>query len=172
MSRRRCLIADDSRSVDSIGVRTPPCDLVGIEVPVVLAMGGAVTPELAAVSNADGVGILPLSWTSPDESASVMEETPTLEREPFVEDGVVSGILEDVGVVATASRTFRLELPFSRAGTNEDRIEVDGPTPVELVVTRIDADSATAARTLHTARAALHLAPRLRFPLKVRAGLP
>jgi len=101
-----------------------------------------------------------------------MEETPTLEREPFVEDGVVSGILEDVGVVATASRTFRLELPFSRAGTNEDRIEVDGPTPVELVVTRIDADSATAARTLHTARAALHLAPRLRFPLKVRAGLP
>jgi hypothetical protein len=52
------------------------------------------------------LGILPLSWTSPDEIASVVEEKRTLEREPVVEDGVVSGILDRVGAVATAGRTI------------------------------------------------------------------
>jgi nitronate monooxygenase len=52
-------------------VRTPLCDLLGIEAPVVLApMGDAVGPALAAaVSNAGGLGMLPLTWTSPDEIA-------------------------------------------------------------------------------------------------------
>jgi nitronate monooxygenase len=58
-------------------VRTPLCDLVGIEAPIVLApMGGAGTPTLAAaVSNAGGLGMLPLTWTSPDEIATVVAET-------------------------------------------------------------------------------------------------
>jgi nitronate monooxygenase len=75
-------------------VRTPLCDLVGIEVPVVLApMGGAVTPELAAaVSNAGGLGILPLSWASPDEIASVVDETRQQTRRPF---GVNLGLAWD-----------------------------------------------------------------------------
>jgi nitronate monooxygenase len=66
-------------------VRTPLCDLVGIEVPIVLApMGGAVTPELAAaVSNAGGLGLLPLSWASPEEIASVAEQTRQLTGRPF-----------------------------------------------------------------------------------------
>src|SRR5436190_11248217 len=47
-------------------------------------MGGAVTPRLAAaVSNAGGLGILPLSWASPDEIASVVEETRQLTERPF-----------------------------------------------------------------------------------------
>jgi NAD(P)H-dependent flavin oxidoreductase YrpB (nitropropane dioxygenase family) len=75
-------------------MRTPLCDLVGIEVPVVLApMGGAVTPELAAaVSNAGGLGILPLSWASPDEIASVVDETRQQTRRPF---GVNLGLAWD-----------------------------------------------------------------------------
>jgi hypothetical protein len=66
-------------------VRTPLCDVVGIEVPIVLApMGGAVTPELAAaVSNAGGLGLLPLSWASPEEIASVVEQTRELTGRPF-----------------------------------------------------------------------------------------
>ena len=41
-------------------LRTRICDLLEIEVPIVLAgMGGAATPELAAaVSNAGGLGVL------------------------------------------------------------------------------------------------------------------
>lgn len=66
-------------------MRTRLCDLVGIEVPVVLApMGGAVTAELvAAVSNAGGLGMLPLSWSSSDEVSSVIEETRRRTDRPF-----------------------------------------------------------------------------------------
>jgi len=66
-------------------VRTPLCDLVGIEAPIVLApMGGAVTPALAgAVSNAGALGILPLTWTSPEEIAAAVEETRLQTERPF-----------------------------------------------------------------------------------------
>jgi nitronate monooxygenase len=75
-------------------VRTPLCDLVGIEVPVVLApMGGAVTPTLAAaVSDAGALGMLPLTWTSPDEIAEVVEETRRRTERPF---GVNLGLAWD-----------------------------------------------------------------------------
>jgi nitronate monooxygenase len=66
-------------------VRTPLCDLVGIEAPVVLApMGGAVTPALAAaVSNAGGLGMLPVTWTSPAEIGTSVDETRKRTERPF-----------------------------------------------------------------------------------------
>jgi nitronate monooxygenase len=75
-------------------VRTPLCDLLGIDAPVVLApMGGAVTPTLAAaVSNAGGLGMLPLTWTSPDEIATVVDETRQQTERPF---GVNLGLAWD-----------------------------------------------------------------------------
>jgi len=75
-------------------VRTSLCELVGIEVPVVLApMGGAVTPTLAAaVSNAGALGMLPLTWTSPDEIVEVVEETRRRTERPF---GVNLGLAWD-----------------------------------------------------------------------------
>jgi nitronate monooxygenase len=75
-------------------VRTPLCELVGIEVPIVLApMGGAVTPALAAaVSNAGGLGMLPLSWSSPEEIRTVVDESRSLTSRPF---GVNLGLAWD-----------------------------------------------------------------------------
>jgi nitronate monooxygenase len=75
-------------------VRTALCDLVGIEAPVVLApMGGAVTPTLAAaVSNAGALGMLPVTWTSPDEIATVVSGTQRLTERPF---GVNLGLAWD-----------------------------------------------------------------------------
>jgi nitronate monooxygenase len=75
-------------------VRTPLCDLLGIDAPVVLApMGGAVTPQLAAaVSNAGGLGMLPLSWTPPGEVAALLDETRQLTERPF---GVNLGLAWD-----------------------------------------------------------------------------
>jgi nitronate monooxygenase len=75
-------------------VRTALCDLVGIESPVVLApMGGAVTPALAAaVSNAGGLGMLPLSWSTPEEIAGIVDETRQLTHRPF---GVNLGLAWD-----------------------------------------------------------------------------
>jgi NAD(P)H-dependent flavin oxidoreductase YrpB (nitropropane dioxygenase family) len=66
-------------------VRTPLCDLVGIEVPIVLApMGGAVTPNLAAaVSRAGALGMLPLTWTPPEQIAAVVEATRLHTDRPF-----------------------------------------------------------------------------------------
>src|SRR4051812_6800197 len=47
-------------------------------------MGGAVTPTLAAaVSNAGGLGMLPLTWTSPDEIATVVDDTRQRTERPF-----------------------------------------------------------------------------------------
>ena len=63
-------------------MRTPLCDLLGIDQPIVLApMGGAVGPRLAAaVSNAGGLGVLPLTWAA---DASVIRETQELTSRPF-----------------------------------------------------------------------------------------
>jgi len=56
-------------------------------------MGGAVTPTLAAaVSNAGGLGMLPLTWTSPDEIATVVDETRQQTERPF---GVNLGLAWD-----------------------------------------------------------------------------
>lgn len=75
-------------------MRTPLCDLVGIEAPVVLApMGGAVTPTLAAaVSNAGGLGMLPISWSTPGEIAGTVDEIRQRTERPF---GVNLGLAWD-----------------------------------------------------------------------------
>jgi nitronate monooxygenase len=56
-------------------------------------MGGAVTPPLAAaVSNAGALGMLPLTWSSPDEIAAVVDETRRRTDRPF---GVNLGLAWD-----------------------------------------------------------------------------
>ena len=66
-------------------MRTALTELLGIEAPIVLApMGGAVTPELAAaVSNAGGLGVIPLSYSTPDEIKSTAGEIAALTDRPF-----------------------------------------------------------------------------------------
>jgi NAD(P)H-dependent flavin oxidoreductase YrpB (nitropropane dioxygenase family) len=51
-------------------IRTPLCDLLGIDAPIVQApVGSAASPELvAAVANAGGLGMLALTWTPPDRA--------------------------------------------------------------------------------------------------------
>ena len=64
---------------------TPACDLLGIELPIILApMKGAVGPELAAaVSNAGGLGLLPLWGESIDIVRSSIRKTRSLTSAPF-----------------------------------------------------------------------------------------
>jgi nitronate monooxygenase len=68
-----------------VSMKTSLCDLLGIEVPVVLAgMGGASTPRLAAaVSNAGGLGILGAAACGPDELRNWIAETRRLTSKPF-----------------------------------------------------------------------------------------
>ena len=58
-------------------MRTPVCELLGIEQPVVLAPMVAVPRLAAAVSNAGALGMLTLTWSA-DVGASVSIETVAL----------------------------------------------------------------------------------------------
>lgn len=66
-------------------LHTPLCDRLGITVPIVQApIGGACTPELvAAVGNAGGIGIHPLSWVPVEGIAPLVERTRALTNRPF-----------------------------------------------------------------------------------------
>ncbi len=68
-----------------MGLHSPLCDLLGIEVPIVLAgMGGGSTPELAAaVSNAGGLGILGAAACSPTQLKEWIARTRKLTSKPF-----------------------------------------------------------------------------------------
>jgi nitronate monooxygenase len=64
-------------------MRTPLCDLLGIEHPIVQApMGGPAVPQLAAaVSNAGALGTLALSWS--DDAGAAVRELEGLTTRPF-----------------------------------------------------------------------------------------
>ena len=66
-------------------LRTPLCDLLGIELPILQAgMAGVAGPALAAaVSNAGGLGILGGYKTTPDELRQLIAETRRLTDRPF-----------------------------------------------------------------------------------------
>ncbi len=62
-------------------VRTPVCELLGIEQPVVLAPMVAVPRLAAAVSNAGALGMLTLTWS--EDVGAVVRETAALTARPF-----------------------------------------------------------------------------------------
>lgn len=69
-------------------LRTPLCDLLGIDVPILLAgMGGvSMAPLVAAVSNAGGLGIMGAANLSPDDLRTEIRKTRTLTSKPFAVD--------------------------------------------------------------------------------------
>jgi NAD(P)H-dependent flavin oxidoreductase YrpB (nitropropane dioxygenase family) len=64
-------------------VRTPVCDVLGIEHPLVQApIGPAAVPSLvASVSNAGALGMLALTWF--DDPAGLIRETAAITSGPF-----------------------------------------------------------------------------------------
>jgi nitronate monooxygenase len=62
-------------------VRTPVCELLGIEEPIVQAPMSAVSQLAAAVSNAGALGMLALTWSSP--AGDPVRETAALTDRPF-----------------------------------------------------------------------------------------
>lgn len=69
-------------------LRTPICDLFGIDVPICLAgMGGvSMAPLVAAVSNAGGLGIMGAANLVPDGLRAEIRRTRELTRRPFAVD--------------------------------------------------------------------------------------
>jgi enoyl-[acyl-carrier protein] reductase II len=66
-------------------IRTPICDLLGIEVPILLAgMGGVSYAEVcAAVSNAGGFGSLGMAGMAPEQIRDQMKQVKDLTDKPF-----------------------------------------------------------------------------------------
>src|SRR3984957_14374573 len=62
-------------------VRTPVCELLGIEQPIVLAAMVAVPELAAAVSNAGGLGMVTLTWSDP--AGDVVRATTARTDRPF-----------------------------------------------------------------------------------------
>src|SRR5690348_4340459 len=62
-------------------MRTPVCELLGIEQPIVQAPMVAVPPLAAAVSNAGALGMVTLTWS--EDVGAVVRETAALTVRPF-----------------------------------------------------------------------------------------
>jgi nitronate monooxygenase len=62
-------------------VRTPVCELLGIDQPIVQAPMSAVAELAAAVSNAGALGMLALTWSTP--AGDVVRQTAALTDRPF-----------------------------------------------------------------------------------------
>jgi nitronate monooxygenase len=62
-------------------VRTPVCELLGIEQPIVQAPMAAIPQLAAAVSNAGALGMLTLTWS--EDVGAVVRETAALTARPF-----------------------------------------------------------------------------------------
>ena len=69
-------------------LKTPICDLFGIEYPIFLAgMGGvSMAPLVAAVSNAGGLGVMGAAALSPDDLRTEIRKTRQLTKKPFAVD--------------------------------------------------------------------------------------
>ena len=69
-------------------LRTPICDLFGIDHPILLAgMGGvSMAPLVAAISNAGGLGIMGAAATTPESLRAEIRKTRALTSKPFAVD--------------------------------------------------------------------------------------
>lgn len=75
-TQRRCL-SQESEGGDRALLHMSLCALLNIELPIIQApMGGVATPVLAAaVSNAGGLGMLPLTWHSLEQVRRAIRHT-------------------------------------------------------------------------------------------------
>jgi NAD(P)H-dependent flavin oxidoreductase YrpB (nitropropane dioxygenase family) len=91
-------IADDTARARA-AIRTPLCDRLGIEVPVISAGTGPLAgPELAAaVSNAGGLGVLGCTSMSAEEVRDVVRRTRALTDRPFGVDLILPARLDQGG---------------------------------------------------------------------------
>jgi NAD(P)H-dependent flavin oxidoreductase YrpB (nitropropane dioxygenase family) len=71
-----------------VAVRTPVCELLGIEQPIVQAPMLAVPELTAAVSNAGALGMFTLTWSDP--AGDVVRETAALTDRPFGGNLIIS----------------------------------------------------------------------------------
>ncbi|EMA52442.1 MULTISPECIES: NAD(P)H-dependent flavin oxidoreductase [Halococcus] len=133
-------------------LRTPLCDVLGIEYPIVQApIGSATCPALAAaVANAGGLGTLAVTWRDGADARSAIRETRELTDAPIgvnvvlderaksvaTETHIDACLAEDIDVVSFS---------FGEAAPHVDRVHDAGAVVIETVGSAAEAREAAEA---------------------------
>ena len=128
-------------------LRTPLCDLFGIDVPLVQAPIGAsaVPPLAAAVSNAGALGTLALTWTEVDDARRRVEQTRELTERPFGGNFVLAFDIEQRLEAALEAGIPVVSLAWGDPAPYVERIHAAGAVVVAMIGSAEDARAAEAA---------------------------
>jgi NAD(P)H-dependent flavin oxidoreductase YrpB (nitropropane dioxygenase family) len=109
--------------------------LAGIDLPIVQApIGSATTPELAAaVSNAGGLGLLSLTWRSPNEARELIRQTKELTDRPFGINLVLLWDVADRLAIALEEGVPVISLSWGDPGPWVEQIHASGAVLVHMV---------------------------------------
>jgi enoyl-[acyl-carrier protein] reductase II len=118
-------------------LRTPVCDLLGIQHPVVqAAIWPATAPELAAaVSNAGGLGSLGAVFTSAESLERQITRLRELINRPFAVNHVVPLLDEDAFALTLEARPAVISLALGDPGDLVDRAHATGAKVIHQVHT-------------------------------------
>ncbi|WP_339103067.1 nitronate monooxygenase [Haloterrigena salinisoli] len=123
-----------------MALRTPLCDALEIDRPIVQApIGSATTPELAAaVSNAGGLGHLAVTWRDREETRAVTRETRDRTDRPFAVNLVLDDATTVVDTDARLETVLEAGAPivsfsFGDAAPYVDRVHEAGAMVMQTV---------------------------------------
>lgn len=114
-------------------LRTPLCDQLGIDVPIISAgMGPIAGPDLvAAVSNAGGLGVLGCTSMSVDEVRAVIRRTRELTDKPFGVDLILPSRIEQGGAKVSDIAALIPDEHRATAASIADELGVERPSSAE-----------------------------------------
>ena len=117
--------------------RTPFCELLGIEVPVLqAAIWPATSPELvAAVSEAGAVGTIAGIFGTADHLAEQIERVRSLTNRPFVVNHVVPNLDEGAFQATLDARPAAVSLALGHPGALVERVHAAGAKVIHQVHT-------------------------------------
>ena len=127
-------------------LRTPLCDQLGLDVPIVQApIGSASTPELAAaVAEAGGLGMLALTWMSVDEAVHRLRCVRKLTDRPFGVNLVLDFPVDDVLEACLEERVPVVSTTWGDPAPANARIHAGGALHFHTVSTSEEARAAAA----------------------------
>ncbi|HEV2365849.1 MAG TPA: nitronate monooxygenase [Caulobacteraceae bacterium] len=125
-------------------MKTSATERLGIELPIIQApMGGAAGPELvAAVSEAGGLGVLPLSWASPDEARRQIRAARVLTEKPFAINLVLARPQAERLAACLEEGARIVSFFWGDPGTFTDQVHAAGGLVMETVASAAEARAA------------------------------
>jgi len=132
--------------VSTSRLRTPVCDVLGIEIPIVQAgMSTLTSAELvAAVSNAGGLGVIGALGRSPDDLRDEIRRVRALTSKPFAVNHVLSQVNDECVSLTLDQRVPVLSLSWGRAADLTDRAHEAGLKVLHQVNTPEEAGAVAA----------------------------